>query len=806
MESISKSFARRQSLYICGIVAILFVIASALAIRQSVNQSSEEAEKNATAQLDIITLKIENIMATASDAVNNVAFEAISELTSDKPDTEKLFDITRQLVERNEAIIGSILALPEYYLGDEKFFAAYSFRDPETGVVTTSQVGNEDYDYLAMDWYLVPKLLDRPYWGDPYFDEGAGNISMCTYSCPLKDEQGRFIGVFTADLPIEWLSEVVNDIKPYPSSYNLMIGKDASYIVHTNPDRILRETIFTATYDMADTTVRHIGREMVAGHRGSCELQNDADKSMVFYTPVPSSGWSVAMVCPLKDIYRGTRQMTFTLAGTLLLILILLFVIINYVIGRMTKPLKLFSDSARKIAEGDFNAPLPEIESEDEMRMLKDSFHHMQVSLTDYIERLTETTSVKERIESELNIAREIQMSMIPKIFPPYPDRNDIDIYASMRPAKEVGGDLYDFFLDEGKMYFAVGDVSGKGVPASLFMAVSRSIFRSIATSLGNPGAIISAMNNAICDGNDANMFVTLFVGIVDLDTLEMTYSNAGHNPPVVMSREGKVSFIDVGSCSGLPVGLFSDQTYQNSVMQLAPEDKLILYTDGLTEAENKSAELYGDDRLLKALSKPGFAEMGVRDLLENVLADVEGHVAGAAQSDDLTVMVMLFRGEVEVLNRVQDDVRGVQDDVNRVNYRKIELHNEITQLAPMAAWIESTCEEFGASMSLTMSINLALEEAVSNVIMYAYPDNGVSATFFVDFDLDENDIATWRIVDTGKPFDPTAKEDADLDLDVMDRPIGGLGIFMVKEIMDEVSYSREDGQNILSMKIYIKK
>ncbi len=801
MDVISKSFARRQSISICAILAVVFFLVAFLVVRQSVGQSSEEAEKNATAQLDIITLRIENIMASASDAVDNVAFEAIEELSSEKPDTEKLFNITRQLVDRNESIVGSILALPEYSINDQKFFAAYSFRNDDAGEINTSQVGNENYDYFAMDWYLVPKLLDKPYWSDPYFDEGAGNISMCTYSHPLKDRDGNFIGVLTADLPIEWLSEVVNEIKPYKSSYNLMVGKDAAYIVHTDPERILRETIFTATHDMEDTTVFHIGREMVAGHRGAQMLENDDTTSVVFYTPVPSSGWSVAMVCPLRDVYSGTRKLGFTLAITLLLVLLVLFWIIYYVIGRMTRPLRAFSESARKIAEGDFNAPLPEIKSKDEMLMLKDSFHHMQVSLTDYIDKLTETTSAKERIESELNIARDIQMSMIPKIFPPYPDRNDIDIYASMRPAKEVGGDLYDFFLDEGKMYFAVGDVSGKGVPASLFMAVTRSMFRSIATSTGDPGKIISAMNDAMCDGNDANMFVTLFIGIVDLNTLEMTYSNAGHNPPVLMGRNGRVSYIDVSGCSGLPIGLFDGQEYTDCVLQLKDEDRLVLYTDGLTEAENKDAELYGDDRLLDVLSREGLTQIGVKDLLETILADVEGHVAGAAQSDDLTVMVMLFKGDGTGMK----EETITNNDISSMNYRKIELHNEISQLAPMAEWIEGTCEEFGTSASLAMSINLALEEAVTNVIMYAYPDNGVSATFFVDFDLD-GDIATWRIVDTGKPFDPTAKGDVDLSLGVMERPIGGLGIFMVKEIMDEVSYSRENGQNILIMKINLKK
>ncbi len=809
MFKISTSFARRQSLYICGVVACLFFIAAGIAILQSVHQSSKDAENNAYAQLDIISLQIEKILAKTASAVDNVAFAAISELSKESPDEDKLFKLTQELVERNDMIVGSILSLPEYYLDGQQYFAAYSAKDSE-GNVTTSQVGNEDYDYTAMDWYLVPKLLREPYWSDPYFDAGAGNIRMCTYSRPLFDGNDRFIGVLTADLPIEWLSEMVNSIKPYKSSYNLMIGKDAAYIVHTDPARILRETIFTATYNMTDTTVRHIGREMVVGHRGASVLDNDDTTSMVFYTPIPMSGWSVAMVCPHRDIYAGTNHMALLLIITLFIALLIIFLMVSLVIGRMTKPLHSFSESARKIAEGDFNAPLPEIRSQDEMLMLKESFHHMQTSLTDYIEKLTETTSAKERIESELNIAREIQMSMIPKIFPPYPDRTDIDIYAFMQPAKEVGGDLYDFFIDDNKLYFAVGDVSGKGVPASLFMAVTRSIFRSIATSAGNPASIISAMNNAMCDGNDANMFVTLFIGILDLGTLELVYSNAGHNPPVIMSLDGKVSFMDVGTCSGLPVGLFEDYTYENARIVLAADDKILLYTDGLTEAENKAAELYGEDRLLAVLSKEGFASLSVRDLLESIHADVEGHVAGAAQSDDLTIMVMHVKGGAAAVSPDAESSTAAsvvaQASSGTSNYRKIELRNEITQLAPMAEWIEANCEEFGASTALTMSVNLALEEAVTNVIMYAYPDNGVSATFFVDFDIDDSNIATWRIVDTGKPFDPTAKQDADLTLDVMERPIGGLGIFMVKEIMDEIAYRRENGQNILIMKINLKK
>ncbi len=799
MFNISKSFARRQSLYICGVVAILFLVAAGIAIVESVRQSSKDAETNAYSQLDKISLQIENILSETASAVDNVAFAAISELSKDKPNEDKLFQLTKEIVERNDMIVGSILSLPEYYLEGQKFFAAYSAKDSE-GNITSSQVGNEDYDYHAMDWYLVPKLLDRPYWTDPYFDAGAGNIRMCTYSKPLKDDDGRFLGVLTADLPIDWLSEMVNSIKPYKSSYNLMIGKDAAYIVHTDVKRILRETIFTATYNMTDTTVRHIGREMIAGNRGSVVLDNDDTTSMVFYTPIPVSGWSVAMVCPHRDIYAGTHNLAVLLIFTLLVALLIIFLLVSFVIGKMTNPLHQFSESARKIASGDFNAPLPEIKSQDEMFMLRESFGFMQTSLTDYIEQLKETTSVKERIESELNIARDIQMSMVPKVFPPFPDRTDIDIYAFMQPAKEVGGDLYDFFIDDDKLYFAIGDVSGKGVPASLFMAMCRSIFRSIATSTGNPAAIMSAMSNAMCDGNDTSMFVTLFIGVLDLKTLEMTYSNAGHNPPVLISSAGGAAFLDVEHCSGVPVGLFADFEYKNASIVLAPDDKLVLYTDGLTEAENKEAELYSDERMMAVLSSKEVASMEVRDLLENMLADVEGHVTSAAQSDDLTIMVMHVKGGEAAQAALSADDTSVSS-----NYSRLELRNEIPQLAPMAEWIEANCEKVGASAALAMNINLALEEAVTNVIMYAYPDTDGSATFFVDFDVDQSGTGIWRIVDLGRPFNPLAKQDADITQDVMERPVGGLGIFMVKTIMDEVTYSRENGQNILTMKINMK-
>ncbi len=803
MFKISHRFSRRLSLYLCGVVAVFFVIATAVSIQQSVQQSSIEAEKNAFAQMDIISLRIELILKSVEAAVDNIAVDVVEELSAPQPDAQRLYDITRTLVHENDFVVGSIISLPKYAISPEQcYFAAYSAKSLTTDSITTSQVGNDEYDYTTMEWYRVPHLRDCPYWSDPYFDKGAGNIIMCTYSKPLKGADGEFLGVLTADLPLYWLSDRVNEIKPYPSSYNIMVGKNGSYIVHTDSNRILRETIFSATGVMSDTTARHIGREMVAGNRGSVTFDNDGTKSLALYTPIPTTGWSLAMVCPYHDIYRGTHNMAIVLIVTLLAALLFIFLVLNFVIGRMTRPLRAFNYSARRIAAGDFQAPLPRIKSRDEMMQLRDSFRFMQTSLTDYIHRLKETTSAKERIESELSIAREIQMSMIPKSFPPFPDRKDIDIYAFMQPAKEVGGDLYDFLLDGDKVYFIIGDVSGKGVPAALFMSVARSIFRSIATSKGSPSAILHAMNNAMCDGNDANMFVTLFVGVADLATNKMTYSNAGHNPPIFMYNVDSIRFVDVSKCSGIPVGVFENYPYTEKTMSVAPGDRLLLYTDGLTEAENKDGELYGEERLMATLSRKDFASMGVRDLLESLYADAEAHVAEAPQSDDLTLMVMEFNADKQ---KARQEYEASDSTCHSPNYREIKLTNEISQLNLMTTWLESIFEEHNISPVLAMNINLAIEEAATNVIMYACPP-GTAATFSIEFDMSEPNLATWRIIDSGMPFDPTAKADADITLDVAERPIGGLGIFLVKKIMDTVTYCRKDGHNILTMQLDLSK
>ena len=390
------------------------------------------------------------------------------------------------------------------------------------------------------------------------------------------------------------------------------------------------------------------------------------------------------------------------------------------------------------------------------------------------MKELGEVTAVKERMENELEIARGIQMSMLPKIFPPFPERSDIDIYASIVPAKEVGGDLYDFYIRDEKLYFCIGDVSGKGVPASLVMAVTRSLFRTVSGHEKSPGRIVTTMNDSMSEMNESSMFVTFFCGVLDLKTGHLRYCNAGHNAPVLLNSTKALLPVE----PNIPLGIMQGMVFKEQETDLSFDDAVFLYTDGLTEAENAAHELFGEGRMLDALS----GLKGSRSHQEQMQKAVADFVGDAPQSDDLTMLIIHY------LNEVKPDEKE----------RHLLIHNDIQQIPQLAGFVEAIAQEKKLDHSLSLSLNLALEEAVSNVIMYAYP-KGTDGLVDIEAII-RDDSLSLIVSDSGIPFNPTEVPDADISLDAEDRPVGGLGIYMVRNIMDSVSYERTEGKNILTM------
>ncbi|HSR13781.1 MAG TPA: SpoIIE family protein phosphatase, partial [Thermodesulfobacteriota bacterium] len=324
---------------------------------------------------------------------------------------------------------------------------------------------------------------------------------------------------------------------------------------------------------------------------------------------------------------------------------LILLLMIVWISRSITRPLTALSGVTAQIARGDLEAPIPEVKTGDEVSALAESFRRMTTSLKQYIFDLRETTAAKERIESELKIAHDIQMGFLPKKFPPFPGRTDFDILARIEPAREVGGDLYDFFfIDENHLCFLIGDVSGKGVPSSLFMAVTSTLIKGAAAKGLSPETVLTHVNRDLCRENDSMMFVTLFLGMLDTRTGELGYCNAGHNPPLIIAREGSV--LPLQPTGDIALGVTEDAVYHRRKITLQEGDSVFLYTDGVTEAMNKKEELFSEGRLIAELAATKAKPL--QDIVAGIMEKVGSFSAGVPQTDDITVMAIRYNGKFE--------------------------------------------------------------------------------------------------------------------------------------------------------------
>ncbi|MCR5710144.1 MAG: SpoIIE family protein phosphatase [Bacteroidales bacterium] len=644
--SLKRNFASRVSLFVMVLSALIMLAVTLSLGFISKRTIKKDARERAEMMRMNATLEIEKVITEVERAVDNLDWVVVEK----RNDEKFLYEVTRELVEVNPNIIGSAVAFEPGAFKGREYIAPYTYLGDVSGEIRSIQMGNDSYDYPSLDWYQIPKLLDRPYWSEPYYDEGGGEQRMSTYSWPLKDEDGNFFGILTADISLEWLSKLLGSIQLYElpgrsskkweevGSYMMMIGRNGTFIAHPDSSKVLNETIFTSALAIADSTAMLIAKSMISGENGTVEFDNGGMESFAVYGPL-SNGWSLALICPYNQVFSRVRAFNIVMILVLIAGLMLLMNVTRKVISRLMLPVVEFSNSAITMAKGNFKARIPEVNSRDELFTLRNSLAYMQRSINEYISEIKITTASNERYESELNIAREIQMSMLPVDFP---KREDFDLHAMVQPAKEVGGDLYDFMVVENSVFFLVGDVSGKGVPAALFMAITRAAFRFIG-ALGLPiEEVMSRVNNCLCDGNSNNMFVTIFAGRIDLLTGDVEYCNAGHNPIVVVTPDGKASFLRARP--NLAAGLFENFPYQGEKMHLEPGSRLVLYTDGVTEAEREDKQQYGDDRLL-GWAGGLITQTSAKSATLDLYASVKHFVLGAPQNDDITIMSLVFNG-----------------------------------------------------------------------------------------------------------------------------------------------------------------
>ena len=632
---IRRSLSKRLSLLIVLIATIIFVAALGFMFVESRKAVRDEAISSATETLDNTVMRVNSLLDRVVIATDNFEWLPVRHLNA--PDS--MFTYSARILKCNPDLNGcSISFEPDLFKEKGRYFSAYSYNNH--GTIETTQEGNEQYEYFYFDWYQMAKLLDYPVWTEPFVDYNPEAVYtkevIASYCKPLRDNEGNYIGTISTDISLEWLSKTISEVKPYPNSYSIMIGAGGTYFVHPDSTKLFNETIFTPTLEKPDTALTALGHAMQRGETGMRQLVFEGQECYVFYKALGSTGWSVAIVCPESDIFGGYNRLYRIVIAIVILGLIVMLFVFSRIIGHELEPLHTLALQAETIASGQFDKTLPEDKRIDEIGTLNHTFSNMQHSLVNFIEELKNTTAMKATIESELKVASDIQMGLIPRQFPPFPDRQDIDLYASMTPAKEVGGDLYDYFLQDERLYFCIGDVSGKGIPASMFMAITRNLFRIIAQQNRAPWEVATQINSFLTRDNEQSMFVTMFIGMIDLRKGLMEFCNCGHNAPIL---DGK--FLEAKD-TNQPLGLWESKAFVGEVIEDIRDKQLLLYTDGLNEAENQQQERLGDERLLELMQDS--THLSSEEVVNKLKAAVINHRAGAEPNDDLTLLCLSIK------------------------------------------------------------------------------------------------------------------------------------------------------------------
>ena len=631
---IRRKLSVRVSLWVVFFAAVIFNVALGFLFYQSREAVRQEAISRATTILDKTSLRVEGILNRVE-----VASTMTKWLVQRHPDkADSMFVYSRGMLLNNPDFYNCSIAFEPYYFKEKgRYFSAYTKHIGDS--LRTIQGGSDHYQYFFTDWYLMSQLLGKPCWTEPYMDlDVATNTSemVTSYCQTIKNREGQVIGVINTSLSITWLSKTISEVKPYPNSYSIMIGRGGTYFVHPDTTKITRQTIFTQTLEHPDTAMTALGYAMQSGEEGVKHMNIDGKESYVFYKPLGHTGCSMAIVCPESDIFSGFDRLRRTIMTIVTVGLLLMLYLFIRIITRELKPLRRLAKEAETIASGQFDAVLPDFQRTDEIGQLSHSFGNMQQSLVKYIDELKTTTAQKASIESDLRIASDIQMGMLPEKFPTKNDRDDVQLFASLTPAKEVGGDLFDFYFRDDKLFFCIGDVSGKGAPASLFMAVTRSAFRTVSAHETMPNHIVETINKTIADMNKMNMFVTLFVGVLDLPTGLLLYCNAGHDAPLLVGA----GVGELPCDSNIPVGFMPDWEYTLQEAEIYAGTTIFLFTDGLTEAMNAENEEFQMDRIT-AVATQALAnqQQEPRQLISLMTDAVHAFVGEAEQSDDLTMM-----------------------------------------------------------------------------------------------------------------------------------------------------------------------
>ena len=753
-------------------------------------------------------LRYEGVVQHANEKIRGVlsdvyiaAVNNINDIERDINDPDKLQAHLEQMVRINPYMSSCRLIFePDFYPQLGHNYEIYAWRD-SSGVIKGKQMNEKHPDYLVHAWYKDAFKCDGGVWTPPYFDRASSMKLTTTYLAHFHDSKGRKVGMLGADVSLQWLSErqkrIDNEVherfeKEFKQkSYCFIIDNDGTYLVHPDESRVLKSKFQNITARNGEKIGEEMARKMLDDEGGYAEINNDGTQSLMFYSHVKYADWTIIKIVPEAIINHNGNMLAAIILAVFFVGLIIIYFLCHRFLVTNLRPLKRFVTATNKVAQGDFDVELPEVKSL-EIDALRTAFYDMQKSLTQKISELKETTDskeaveqelkdttdTKERLEQELKVASDLQMQMLPKTYPPFPERTDIDIFGEVVTAKEVGGDLFDFFIRDEMLFFSIGDAAGKGVPAALVMAITRSMFRAASMVYTSPKQIVESINRTVCQSNDSYLFVTLFMGVIDLATGKLRYSNAGHEPPMLVGSHTRLLGVD----NNIPLGLRTDWQYSEQETILMPGTTLFLYTDGFTEAETADQRRYGRDRMSQNAIRLAAKRFDARTFVKEIRKTERAFVNYIPQNDDISLLAIKYRGNID----------------SKLYYRSVLLNNNVDEVPVLANFIDGICNDMNFTDLDRTGVHLAVEEAVVNAMQYAYP-KGSTGHIYVEATAHEENVY-FEVRDNGAAFDPTKVPKVDVNERVKQHAIGGLGIHLIRHYMDNVFYERLEDKNVLTM------
>lgn len=521
---------------------------------------------------------------------------------------------------------------------------------------------NERYDPRTRSWYTdavkVAEKSDIPVWQNVYISKSTGKFCI-TCSKAFKNKSGKILGVCAVDMYIDDISDLILKYKIGKNGYNFIIDKNGNIVMHPEYASIFQDESSFESFNLSESGLVN---EILDKKSDVISAKIDDKNYYISFSPMEINDWTWVSTLPEEELMEPIYKIENLIDASLeksekslekdfnfviivfLIVFLVSFVIICFVCTKLSKnislPITRLCEATKSIGRGNFDLSVDK-NSDDEIGKLAKSFNLMARNLKRYMKNLKKTTAEKEKVHSELMIANKIQKSMLPCIFPAFPERKDFDIYAVMDPAREVGGDFYDFFLiDDSKLALVIADVSDKGVSAALFMVVAKILIKNQLQNGDSPGEVLKIVNNRLCENNEVGMFVTCFLGIFDIKSGEFTYANAGHNPPFLY-RKSEKNCIAITSPHGLVLGGTPNITYLQSKTYLYPGDFLFLYTDGVTEAANKRGRLFSQQKLEEIVNSCGKKNVAIQDLIFDIKSEINKFVGNAAVSDDITMLAL---------------------------------------------------------------------------------------------------------------------------------------------------------------------